>query len=365
VWITVSVLVVTCPCALSLATPVALTVATGELARRGLVVTRGHAIETLARASDVVLDKTGTLTHGELRLARAAALGATAIARCRVIAHALEGASEHPIARAILHAAETSTDAAPTATDRENYPGRGVAGTIEGTRYRLGNRSFCAEIALTAEPTDEGGSGPDTVVYLAARGAWLARFELSDTLKPGAAELVRVLEQMGKRVHLLSGDGTGAVDAAASRLGIGTAVAGADPAVKQDYVAALQRAGAVVAMIGDGINDAPVLAQADVSIALGTGADLAQAQADAVVISGDPAALAAAIRLAQRTMAVVRQNLVWASVYNVVAVPAAALGYVTPWIAGLGMSASSLAVVLNALRLRGQARPEAAATRGA
>jgi Cu2+-exporting ATPase len=352
VWITVSVLVVTCPCALSLATPVALTVATGELARRGLVVTRGHAVETLARATDVVLDKTGTLTHGELRVAVAAALGAAAMPRCRSIARALEAASEHPIARAILREAEASGSEPAVATGLRNYPGRGVEGAIDGTRYRLGTRDFCAEFAGLLETVGVEARGAATEVFLVASGEWLARFELADTLKPGAAVLVRALEAMGKRVHLLSGDGANAVEATAAQLGIGQAVAGADPAAKQAYVAALQRSGAVVAMVGDGINDAPVLAQADVSVALATGADLAQAQADAVLLSGDPAALAAAMGLAQRAMAVVRQNLAWASAYNLVAIPAAALGYVTPWIAGVGMSSSSLAVVLNALRLR-------------
>ena len=163
---------------------------------------------------------------------------------------------------------------------------------------------------------------------------------------------MRRLEGMGKRVHLLSGDAAGPVQAAATALGIAAARPEADPGTKQAYVRTLQQAGAVVAMVGDGVNDAPVLAQADVSVALGTGADLAQTQADAVLLSGDPAALADAFDLAGRAMRVIRENLAWATLYNLAAVPAAAAGFVTPWIAGIGMSGSSLAVVLNALRLR-------------
>jgi Cu2+-exporting ATPase len=351
-WIAVSVLVVTCPCALSLATPVALTVTTGELARRGIVVTRGHAVEALARATDVVLDKTGTLTHGELRVAGAHALGALELGRCAALARALETASEHPIARALARHGDGASPAVGAAEDLATWPGRGVEGVVDGVRYRLGAVAFCAELAGVSCDRTRAADASATVVYLVAEGAWLARFELADTLKPGAAALVRRLEGMGKRVHLLSGDGAGPVHAAAAALGITAARAEADPSAKRAYVEALQRAGAIVAMVGDGINDAPVLAQADVSVALGTGAELAQARADAVLLSGDPAALADAFDLARGAMRVIRQNLGWAALYNLAAVPAAAAGFVTPWMAGIGMSGSSLAVVLNALRLR-------------
>jgi Cu2+-exporting ATPase len=351
-WIAVSVLVVTCPCALSLATPVALTVVTGELARRGVIVTRGHAVEALARASDVVLDKTGTLTHGELRVAGARALGELALDQCEALAGTLEAASEHPIARALMRHVGGAESATGTVAGLAIHPGRGVEGTVEGVRYRLGSPAFCAEIVRTSCDGMGGADASATVVYLATEGAWLARFELADTLKEGAAALVRRLEELGKRVHLLSGDATGPVQAAAAALGIAAARPEADPVAKQAYVQSLQRAGAIVAMVGDGVNDAPVLAQADVSVALGTGADLAQARADAVLLSGDPAALADAFDLARGAMRVVRQNLVWAALYNLAAVPAAAAGLVTPWMAGIGMSGSSLAVVLNALRLR-------------
>jgi Cu2+-exporting ATPase len=352
VWIAVSVLVVTCPCALSLATPVALTVATGELARRGLVVTRGHAVEALARATDVVFDKTGTLTHGELRVAAAHALGTIPLDRCEDLARALEASSEHPIARALVRHADAARAAPVAAVHVATEPGRGIGGNVDGVRYRLGSRSFCGEVAGPSCATIGGAEASSTVVYLVAERHWLARFELADTLKPGAAELVHRLGAMGKRVHLLSGDGTGPVRAVAAVLGIEAVCAEAEPAAKQTYVKALQQSGAIVAMVGDGVNDAPVLAQANVSVALGTGAELAQTRADAVLLSGDPGVLAEAFEVARRALAVIRQNLAWAALYNLVAVPAAAAGLVTPWMAGIGMSGSSLAVVLNALRLR-------------
>jgi Cu2+-exporting ATPase len=356
-WVAVSVLVVTCPCALSLATPVALTVATGELACRGVIVTRGHTVEALARATDVVFDKTGTLTHGELRVAAAIALGALPLERCEALVRALEAVSEHPVARALMRHTDASRPVARVADRSASHPGRGVEGEVDGVRYRLGTRAFCAELARVSCDNAPGPQVAATVVYLVAAGAWLAQLELADTLKPGAAGLVRSLEAMGKRVHLLSGDAAGPVRAVATALGIAAVRAAADPAAKQAYVGALQQAGAIVAMVGDGVNDAPVLAQANVSIALGTGAEIAQARADAILLGGDPAALAGAFDLARETLRVIRQNLVWAAVYNLAAVPAAAAGCITPWMAGLGMSGSSLAVVLNALRLRRRGAP--------
>jgi Cu2+-exporting ATPase len=358
-WVAVSVLVVTCPCALSLATPVALTVATGELARRGFLVTRGHAIETLARATDVVLDKTGTLTHGELRIVAAAALGREPLAACVALASALEQASEHPAGRALVRYADELGAPAPVAGNLSNDPGGGVEGTVAGRRLRVGSPRFCSALAgplpgVHAAPADS----PGTRVMLAADGEWLARFELGDALKPDAGALVARLGALGKRVHLLSGDASPAVDRVAAALGIARVVAGAAPDAKQAYVRGLKAQGAVVAMVGDGVNDAPVLAQADVSIAMGQGADLARTQSDAVLVAGELERLAEAAELALRTARIVRQNLGWAIAYNLAAVPAAAAGLVTPWMAGVGMAASSLVVVLNALRL---CRPATAA----
>jgi Cu2+-exporting ATPase len=350
-WVTVSLLVVTCPCALSLATPVALTVATGELARCGLVVTRGHAIETLACATDVVLDKTGTLTHGDLRVLSASALGSLPLEPCLALARALEQASEHPVGRAIARHAAGRGGPQPAAASVSNHPGAGIEGVVEGRRYRIGTPAFCSVLA-GASPAGVPDAGTGSAVMLACEGEWLAHFELGDTLKPDAAALVQALAALGKRVHLLSGDAPGSVARVATALGIADACGGAGPDAKLEYVRRLKSAGALVAMVGDGVNDAPVLAQADVAVAMGQGADLAQAKADAVLVAGELGALAEAFRLSARTTRIVRENLGWAIAYNLVAIPAAAAGLVTPWLAGLGMAASSLAVVLNALRLR-------------
>jgi len=354
-WVTVSVLVVTCPCALSLATPVALTVATGELARRGLVVSRGHAIEALARATDVVLDKTGTLTHGDVRVVSISPVGSEPLESCLALACALEQASEHPVGRAIVRRTQGGVAPQRVAASLSNRPGAGVEGVVDCRRFRIGTPGFCSGLA---GPPPSGVLEPegDSVVALVRDGEWLAWFELGDSLKADAATLVRRLVALGKRVHLLSGDSPAAVGGVAAALGITNVCAAADPDAKRAYVERLKSAGGLVAMVGDGVNDAPVLAQADVSIAMGQGADLAQAKADAVLVSGELGGLGDAFELSARATRIVRENLAWAIVYNLLAIPAAAAGLVTPWMAGLGMAGSSLAVVLNALRLRRPAR---------
>ena len=356
-WVAVAVLVVTCPCALSLATPVALAAATGRLTREGLLVTRGHALETLARATHFVFDKTGTLTRGRMAVSSVAPLGPLAREECLGLAARLEGRSEHPIARALREAAPDAAAAGPAA-DFRNEPGSGVEGALDGRRHRLGTPQFAGALArepmprAVAELIACGG----TVVALARDGAWLAAFVLEDEPRADAAALVRELERLGREVHLLSGDSPEAARRLARRLGIATVHAGASPEEKLAYVRALQERGAVVAMAGDGVNDAPVLARAQVSIAMGEGAQVAQAGADMVLLSGRLAALAQGVRTSRAAWSVIRQNLAWALAYNVVALPLAVAGLVTPWIAGIGMAASSLLVVLNALRLTRQDR---------
>ena len=354
-WITVSVLVATCPCALSLATPVALTAATGELARRGFVATRGHVVETLARATDVVFDKTGTLTEGEPRVLDVRMHGALSRERAVAIAAALEAGSEHPIARAIVRYAEEELgQAGAVAVEVVNTPGEGVEGTVESERYRLGRFRYAE--ALAAAQALRRDASMHTEAWLYDRRGPVACFVLGDALKPQARELIEALRAAGKRVHLLSGDGEGAVREVAQRLGIEYARAEATPEEKGEYVRALQREGRVVAMVGDGVNDAPVLAQADVSIAMASGATLSQAHADAVLLSGKPYDLLRVLALTEKSRRIIRQNLAWGFGYNLLVIPAAVAGLVSPWLAALGMSASSLLVVANALRLRrGQA----------
>jgi Cu2+-exporting ATPase len=349
-WIAVSVLVVTCPCALSLATPVALTAATGELAATGFVVTRGHTIEALANATDVVFDKTGTLTRGAMRVVAVDALGPLPADECLALAAALEQGSEHPIARAVVSAARERGLALPAAADLDAHAGEGVEGRVAGTRYAVGRLSFAGR--ATSEPDHDAESVAHTVIWVAREGVPVARLLIGDVVRPQAADAITRIRASGRHVHLLSGDTAGPVNHVARALGINTWRAEASPADKCDYVSRLQAEGRRVCMIGDGVNDAPVLAKAAVSVAMSGGAHLAQVHADAVLLSGRLDRLVDALEVSARTLRVIRQNLAWAVAYNVVAVPLAVAGLVTPWLAGLGMSASSLAVVLNALRLR-------------
>lgn len=350
--VTVAVLVVSCPCALSLATPAALAAAGAALSRRGVLLTRAHALETLSRVTDVVLDKTGTLTEGRFALVATRAFGVADADTCRRMAAAMERGGEHPIARAFSEASDAVAEAMPV-NDLRNVPGQGLEAFLDGRRVRLGRREFVA--ALSPHP-DSTGHEPEshpgaTEVWLGDAAGYLACFQLADVARAQTPALLRNLASLGVRCHLVSGDGAAAVRWWADRFGMPTAAGAVTPEGKREYVAALQRSGAVVLAVGDGINDAPVLAQAQVSIAIGSGAPLAQAGADAVLTHGGVAEIATAIIAARRARRVVRQNLAWAFAYNVVAIPLAATGHVTAWMAGVGMSVSSLLVVANAWRL--------------
>jgi Cu2+-exporting ATPase len=353
--IAVAVLVATCPCALSLAAPVALTVAVGELAKGGIVLAKGDALETLAQVGDVVFDKTGTLTRGEPVLKGVTVHAEVTRERCLEIAAALESASEHPVGKALASAAATRL---ATSAIR-NVPGSGVEARVDGDLYRIGTLAFAMELRPGPPPREEPAE--DTVVWLGAGSGLLASFRLGDELRREATEAIEALRDLGLRVHLLSGDRSDAVREIARRLGIRSVEANATPARKRERVESLQRRRRVVAMVGDGINDAPVLAQADVSLAMGGGTRLAQLRADAVIVSGDLRALPRAIRQARRALRIVGQNIAWAFAYNMLILPLALAGALTPWAAALGMSASSLVVALNALRLERAPRGKAGA----
>ncbi|MBS1189662.1 MAG: heavy metal translocating P-type ATPase [Rhodocyclaceae bacterium] len=351
-WITVSVLVVTCPCALSLATPIALTVAAGALAREGLLVTRGHAIETLARATHFVFDKTGTLTTGRMRLLDVMLFEKMSRERCLALAAALEQASEHPLGTALRLAASDAE--LPVAEAVRSEPGQGVEGVIEGVSYRIGRPDFVLSAAagdLSPQAADWLAGG-DTVVALGENGRCLALFRLGDEVRPEAKAVVEELKSSGRRVVLLTGDAPGVAARVAAQLGIEDVRAGVTPQGKYDAVTGLQAAGGIVAMVGDGVNDAPVLAQAQVSVAMGGGAQLARTQADLILLSENLDHLRHGLKKAGLTLKVIKQNLLWSFAYNFVALPLAIAGYVTPWLAGIGMSASSLLVVLNSLRIQ-------------
>lgn len=344
-----AVLVVSCPCALSLATPVAVAAAQGTLARIGLLMARGHALETLARADHFVFDKTGTLTRGQpsvtgITLWQPAVDEAASLA----IAAAMEQGVTHPTARALIAAARSARVGLPRASEVVVHPGLGVAAVIEGVAYRLGRQDF---VGAEGHRVPDGGTPAASEVWLARGDQPLATFRLADELRPGAYELIRGLVAEGCAVSLLSGDRPEAVHPVAAELGIRDARAGCTPADKHAAIAALQARGAIVAMVGDGINDGPVLAQAHVSLVMGQGAPLAQRQGDLVLLTEQIAAVLPARVLARRTREVIRQNLTWAFGYNLLCIPLAMLGWMPPSLAALGMSVSSLMVVLNAIRL--------------
>lgn len=345
--VAIAVLVVSCPCALSLATPAALASAAGALARMRVLCVRPDALEVLSRVTHVVFDKTGTLTLGEPRLL-GIDVDQTDEARCLAIASALERGSTHPIARALARHHATTPLAAH---DVAATPGCGVEGTVEGTRYRLGKPAWVRAFAASAADAPEPVSGGETVVALGDAQRIVATLGFGDGIRSDAAALVAALKRRGLGVSILSGDDPASAAHVASQVGIADVCGGASPADKQAAIAALQAHGDVVAMVGDGVNDAPGLARADVSIAFGDAATLAQWTADIVIPGGDAMRIAQALATARRTFRVVRENLGWALVYNAIAIPLAAFGFVSPLVAAAGMSASSLAVVLNAARL--------------
>lgn len=352
--IAIAVLVVSCPCALSLATPTALAAATDRLLRQGVLVVQAHVLETLHRATHIIFDKTGTLTAGMPVVRHMEGFSGADPARCLQIAAALEASSTHPLGKAIIAAALAAQQAGreePVASEVQHVVGQGLDGSVGGIRYRLG----CAEFAgalLHGVPAPAAAAAEMTSIYLATSAGWLARFDLADGLRSEAAAVVKQFQDSGKQVILLSGDQQDVTRRVADELGIATALGQTLPDQKLAYVQALQAQGAIVAMVGDGINDAAVLRAADVSFAMGGGTALAQMNADCVLLSGHLSALAAAADTAAQTIAVIRQNLAWAMLYNAIAIPAAALGLLNPWLSGIGMSVSSAIVVLNALRLR-------------
>ncbi|MEJ2513997.1 MAG: heavy metal translocating P-type ATPase [Gammaproteobacteria bacterium] len=340
--ITLAVLVVTCPCALSLATPAALTAATNFLARHGLLVTRGAALERLAGADYAVFDKTGTLTRGRLRVVGVHPVGNTDPDRALALAAALERASEHPVARAFR-------DIAPAGEAKVSVvPGQGLEGHIAGTDYRLGRPDFAAALSGVTPPVPESEA---TVLLLADRSGPLALIEVADDARHGTARDLAALRDLGLALEIASGDREMPVAAVAATAGVECWAANQSPEAKLARIRRLQGEGHTVVMVGDGVNDAPVLAGADVSVAMGGGTALAQTSADLVLLGDTLGPLPLGVRIARKTRRVILENLAWAAGYNLVALPLAAIGLIQPWMAAIGMSASSLLVVLNALRL--------------
>lgn len=365
--IAIAVLVVSCPCALSLATPTALAVATDRLVRRGVLIVESHVLETLHRATHIIFDKTGTLTAGKPVLQHVERLGAASSAWCLDLAASLEKFSAHPLAGAFAAAARDQNHDLLSCPDISAHQvrdvaGQGLEGIIDGASFRLGCAAFVQQ--LTGCPLSLQAQPDVTSVYLGTSTGWLARFDLADSLRGDAIEVIRYFQASEKQVILLSGDQQAVAQKVADTLGIDKALGDYLPDQKLAFVQALQRDGAVVVMVGDGINDAAVLRAADVSFAMGGGAALAQMHADCVLLSGRLSSLTEVDETASRTISVIRQNLAWATLYNLLAIPAAALGLLNPWLTGIGMSASSAVVVINALRLRRiKRRPEIANVR--
>ena len=349
----VAVMVIACPCALGLATPTAIMVGTGVAARHGILIKDAEALETAHAVDVVVFDKTGTLTEGRPQLLALEGLDAT---RLLTLAAAVQQTSAHPLARAVLDEAARRALPVPDATDGRALPGRGVQADVDGATILLGNRRLMNDLGVLAGGAEAHEAAGRTVSWLAERRGdavtVLGLLAFGDRLKPGAQDAVARLVARGITPVLLTGDSAGAAQGVARALGITRVHAEVLPADKADVIAALRQAGHTVAMIGDGINDAPALAAADVGMAMATGTDVAMHSAGITLMRGDPMLVADALDVSQRTWRKIRQNLGWAFVYNLIGVPLAAFGLLNPVLAGAAMALSSVSVVANALLLR-------------
>ena len=341
----VAVLIIACPCALGLATPTALLVGTGRGAQLGVLIKGPEVLESTRRVDTVVLDKTGTVTTGRLALTAVTARDGEAADEVLRLAGAVEHASEHPVARAVAAAATERTGPLPSVDAFRNVPGLGVHGTVEGRTVVVGRAALLREHGIAAEGDEPG-------ILVGWDGAVRGSLTVADAIRPTSARAVRLLRELGLTPILLTGDAPATARAVADEAGIDEVIAGVLPEGKVDAVRQLQERGRVVAMVGDGVNDAAALAQADLGLAMGTGTDAAIEAADLTLVRPDLLAAVDAIRLARATLGTIRGNLFWAFAYNVVGLPVAALGLLNPMLAGAAMALSSVFVVANSLRLR-------------
>ncbi|AWK99044.1 heavy metal translocating P-type ATPase [Stutzerimonas stutzeri] len=354
----VAVLVIACPCALGLATPAAIMAGTGVAARHGILIKDAEALEVAHAVNAVAFDKTGTLTSGKPQIIHLHALEGDEASLLR-LAGALQRGSEHPLARAVLERCEADGVAVPDVQKSQALSGRGIAGTLDGRQLALGNRRMLDEFGLqpgelldTAQCWEAEGRTLSWLVESAPQPRVLGLFAFGDSLKEGAAAAIAALDARHIRSHLITGDNRGSARVVAEALHIDDVHAEVLPADKAATVAELKMGGAVVAMVGDGINDAPALAAADVGIAMGGGTDVAMHAAGITLMRGDPRLVPAALEIARRTYRKIQQNLFWAFIYNLVGIPLAAFGFLSPVVAGAAMALSSVSVVSNALLLR-------------
>ncbi|MEQ8252934.1 MAG: heavy metal translocating P-type ATPase [Oceanibaculum nanhaiense] len=352
----VAVLVIACPCALGLATPTAIMAGPGVAAKAGILIKDAEALERAHGIRTVVFDKTGTLTEGRPRVTALLPAEGVADEELLSLAASVQQGSEHPLAKAVLAAAEERGGAIPKAQDFDSLPGRGVMATVEGRAVLIGSPRLMQEkeiatSALEEQAAKREGEG-NSVVWVAADGRLLGAIAIGDRLRGSAAEAIRLLGEKDIETALLTGDNRRAAESVASRLGISTVLAEILPDGKADAISGLQEKGGIVAMVGDGVNDAPALAQADVGIAMGSGTDVAMEAAAVTLMRPDPLLVLDAISVSRATVAKIWQNLFWAFIYNIIGIPLAALGYLSPVIAGAAMAASSVSVVSNALLLR-------------
>jgi Cu+-exporting ATPase len=353
----VAVLIIACPCALGLATPTALMVGTGRGAQLGLLISGPEVLESTRSVDTVLLDKTGTVTSGRMTLAEVVTDGAERATVLRRVG-AVEDASEHPIARAIADAARREVGALSAREGFQSREGMGVEGIVDGdVAVVAGRRELLDEWGMSVPATlEEALRDAESAGRTAVLAGWDRRAHavlvVSDAVKPTSAEAVAALRGLGLHPVLLTGDNEVTARAVAEQVGIEEVVAGVLPAGKAEVVTRMQAQGRVVAMVGDGVNDAPALAQADLGLSIGTGTDAAMEASDLTLVSGDLRGAADAIRLSRATLRTIRQNLAWAFGYNVAAIPLAAVGLLNPVVAGAAMALSSVSVVANALRLR-------------